>query len=296
MKTGLKRRTISQKRNDIARSVEVFLRTDAPAMREVRNKVLDPLQDIGEVAIVGGLVRDIIRYGVDRRPISDIDLVVEGSPSAVEVVAKRLGANRNRFGGFNFSNEYCKVDFWALSTTWARANANVTISKVSDLLDSTFFNWDAVLYSVTERKAIFKDNYLKDLSEKVLEINLETTASHKGNLIRALRRLYAWQAKPGPVLLEFIRESEKKYSWNDLLEQELAAFHNAYLNKFCGYSEYYDYLVLSALRLRSAAQLSLFSTSDLPLSEATKAVSWSYRNKASQFCEQGDAKQLDMPL
>ncbi|WP_145916764.1 hypothetical protein [Erythrobacter sp. QSSC1-22B] len=251
-------RTTTQRKSDISKRLKRFIATDTPAMRELRKQILNPLEEVGEVAIIGGLVRDIIRYGVDKRPISDMDLVIQGSPSAVAAVAKKLSAKENRFGGFGLKTDHYKVDFWALSTTWARTHANVPVSSIKDLPNSTFFNWDAVVYSTKDSKTYFKENYLEDIARGFLEVNVAETASHQGNLIRALRRLFAWEAYPGPKLIQFLKSAAPQYEWDDLVRQEKAAFYTTYLDHFSGYNEYFRRLEDSSSRFLPV-QLSLFA-------------------------------------
>ncbi len=267
-------RRISQIRSDISRSVERFLKSKNPAMRHLRNEVVEPLEHIGEVAIVGGLVRDIVRYGIDQRPISDIDLVIQGSPSAVANIARTLSAKPNRFGGFGVISAHYKADFWALSTTWARTNGGLRISRIQDLLDSTFFNWDAIVYSTASSTTYFKDEYLEDIRNHVLEINFGETASHKGNLIRALRRLVAWQAEPGPKLRDFLERGFSFYSWNEILEQERLAFYNQYLGRFYDAGDYLKHLEGEGGERFLPVQLSLFQHYELPIHPSGNGTSW----------------------
>lgn len=247
-------RTLGQKQNDISKQVEKFIFSKTPAMRRVRREVIDPLYQVGEVAVIGGLVRDIVRFGIDLRPISDLDLVIDGPSVHVERIAERLGAKPNRFGGYNLSTDFYKVDFWALPTTWAKKNTDIEIESVEDLTKSTFFNWDAIVYSITKNKTHFGESYLRELSDRVLEINLAITPSHKGNTVRALRRLYGWRAAPGPAMLEFIYDAQEHYPWAEIVAQEACAFHNSYLGSFESFAQYFDYL-------------SDWQTSDLPYSQ-----------------------------
>lgn len=235
-------RTLGQRQNDISKQVEKFIFSKTPAMRRIRDEVIDPLNDVGEVAVIGGLVRDIVRFGVDHRPISDLDLVIDGSSSQVQKIARKLGAIPNRFGGYKLSTDFYEIDFWALPTTWAKINTDVEIDGIHDLTKSTFFNWDAIVYSITNNKTFFGESYLRDLSDRVLEINLAPTPSHKGNTVRALRRLYGWRAAPGPAMLEFIYEAKKLYVWSDIVAQEAHSFHNSYLGAFDSFAQYFDYL------------------------------------------------------
>lgn len=251
-------RTVGQRQNDVSKQVEKFLFSRTPAMRRIRNDVIDPLNDVGEVAVIGGLVRDIVRFGVDHRPISDLDLVIDGPSSQVQKIAKSLGAKPNRFGGYNLSTEFYKVDFWALQTTWAKLHTDIVIEGIEDLTKSTFFNWDAIVYSITNNKTFFRDNYLQDLSDRVLEINLAPTPSHKGNTVRALRRLYGWRAAPGPAMLEFIYQAEELYTWTDIVAQEAHSFHNSYLGAFDSFAQYFDYLEDWRESALPYSQMSLF--------------------------------------
>lgn len=251
-------RTLGQRQNDVAKQVEKFIFSKTPAMRRIRNQVIDPLNDVGEVAVIGGLVRDIVRFGVDHRPISDLDLVINGPSIEVQKIAENLGAKPNRFGGYNLSTKFYRVDFWALPTTWAKNNTDISIEEIKDLTKSTFFNWDAIVYSITNNKTFFGEHYLQDLSDRVLEINLAATPSRKGNTVRALRRLYGWRAAPGPAMLEFIHEAKELYAWADIVAQETHAFHNSFLGNFGSFAQYFDYLEDWRTSVLPYSQMSLF--------------------------------------
>ena len=251
-------RTLGQKQNDVAKKVEKFIFSKTPAMRRIRQEIINPLDDVGEVAVVGGLVRDIVRFGVDQRPISDLDLVIDGPSSRVREVAEGLGARPNRFGGYNVSTEFYEVDFWALSTTWAKNNTSIRIESVEDLIKSTFFNWDAIVYSITNNRTFFGENYLQEISDRVLEINLGLTPSHKGNTVRALRRVYGWRAAPGPAMFDFICEAQTRYEWAEIVAQEACAFHNSYLGSFESFAQYFSYLEESRVSGLPYSQMSLF--------------------------------------
>lgn len=169
------------------------------------------------VAIIGGLVRDIAREGRSSYR-TDVDLVIEDSSENVAKLAKSINAIPNRFGGYGFKDGLWKIDFWALETTWARRY--VTVEKIEDLTKSTFFDWDAVAYILSEKKIVCCEKYLEKLSESVLDINLYPNPSTMGNLVRAVRRIVIWNVKPGPALKKFIDENLDEDSLLYIQEKE----------------------------------------------------------------------------
>lgn len=160
-------------------------------------------REFERVAVIGGLVRDFALEGRSGFK-SDVDLVVDAPAEEVAQLAKQLKATPNRFGGYGCKQGPWKIDFWALETTWARQY--VPVKKLEDVVSCTFFDWDAVAYDLWEKKLICSDGYLERIRDRTLDINLRPNPSPMGNLVRAIRRLVLWQAKPGPALREFIKD------------------------------------------------------------------------------------------
>ena len=113
-------------------------------------------------AIIGGLGRDFAFRG-KRGFHSDVDIVIDAPACAVQRLANTLGATRNRFGGFIYKDTRWKIDFWALETTWAAQNGHVTVSCIEDVASGTFFDCDAILYDLRQRKVHARDEYLDQL-------------------------------------------------------------------------------------------------------------------------------------
>lgn len=192
-------------------------------MEVLQTALHENFREFDRVAVIGGLVRDFAREG--RAGFrSDVDLVIDDSKDKVEALAKLLNATPNRFGGFGYSSGLWKIDFWALETTWARKH--VPIRKLEDLILSTFFDWDAAIYDLWERRLICPDDYLERLSTRQLDINLQPNPSPLGNLLRAIRRLVLWQTTPGEKLKLFIDNhlDEKALHYIQNKEAELYAY------------------------------------------------------------------------
>jgi len=224
----------------VSETVTNFLRSPNPSSRALMTDVIKPLSEIGEVAVVGGLVRDLAFYGPSERPISDIDLVVRGSPSALAAFAERAGAVQNRFGGYGLKTAAFKADFWSLSSTWARREGHVSIKNPADLVRATFFDWDAIVYSVKSGKIDAINGYIGRLQRRVLDLNLEPNPSIEGNLVRALRRVMMWDVRTGPLLRTFIETWLYRHDWDELVFCEKAAFHTSYLSRFSSARQYHD--------------------------------------------------------
>lgn len=173
------------------------------------------------VAVIGGLVRDFAREGRSGFR-SDVDLVIDGSKEEVALLAEKLNATPNRFGGYGYKSGPWEIDFWALETTWARKH--VPVRKLEDVLLATFFDWDAVAYDFWERKLICQDDYLERIRAKQLDINLEPNPSPMGNLVRAIRRLVLWQVTPGEKLKCFIDEHLNESALLRVQEKEIELF------------------------------------------------------------------------
>ncbi|NTF18103.1 hypothetical protein G6L37_06770 [Agrobacterium rubi] len=155
------------------------------------------------VAIVGGMIRDFARVGAPGFH-SDIDLVIDAPTAAVSDFARQVGARANAFGGNSVVLGGWEFDFWALETTWAAREGHVHLSVIDDVLKSTFFEIDAILFHLGRRKVICNDVYLSSQQLNILEVNLEANASIIGCLYRAARRILGWELTAGSRLRHFI--------------------------------------------------------------------------------------------
>lgn len=229
----------------LADVVSSFLGSSNPSSRELMRTVIGPLSEIGEVVVIGGLVRDLAFYGPDERPISDIDLVVRGSPSMLALFAERTGAIPNRFGGYGLRTSAFKADFWSFSSTWARRAGHVSMRNPKDLIKSTFFDWDAVVYSTLTGKVVAIDGYIDRINGRTLDLNLEPNPSIRGNLVRALRRIMMWDVRMGPRLRGFVNETIFQHEWRDIVSSEKNAFRNSYLSGFSSTEDFITRVLLN---------------------------------------------------
>lgn len=207
----------------LKRRIDTFLWDDVSMpVRRLRWLLEDEFTSRGRVAIIGGLVRDIARRGADGFR-SDVDLVIEAPRQTVKDLALSLDASPNRFGGYGYQHPHWKVDFWALEDTWAVVHGHVEAERLDDLVHSTFFDCDAVLYDIEDRQVMASESYFERLAKNQIEINLRPNPSEDGNLLRAIRRIFCWGAEPGPLLHRFIFETldEERFEQLHKVEQKL---------------------------------------------------------------------------
>jgi len=218
--------------DDVEKRTKRFFRADTVRMRELHKEVLGPLSQVGDVYVIGGVVRDLAFFGADRRPISDVDLVVSGDALALDEIAKGFSATQNRFGGWGVKRGGMRVDFWSFDRTWAKVEKHAKIARPEDLISSTFFDWDAILFNINTSKVYARQKYLDQMYKRVIDINLLPNPSPHGNLVRALRRLVMFDLRPGKRLKWFIDDGLRKHSWNSIVEAEMGAYPNSFLVQF----------------------------------------------------------------
>lgn len=218
----------SPSRTHLKRRVDDYLwRNQDLPMRRLREVLQSQFLPLGQVAVIGGLVRDIARKG-PRGFKSDVDLVLDVAPRKVDKLAVKLGAVRNRFGGYGLRTPLWKIDFWALRNTWAHKEGHAYINSLDHLPRATFFNVDAIVYVLNERRLVADDAYIDQLLSRLLEINLLPNPSVEGNLVRAIRRILGWNMRAGCRLQEFIQDNLS----DTMLERVKAVEHSLYMYSY----------------------------------------------------------------
>lgn len=198
--------TVVANKKTLKRRVDDYLwRDESKPVQELRSTLHQHFWSFDRVAVIGGMIRDLGHRGVSGFK-SDVDLVIDAPREDVAKLAGDLGATRNQFGGFGFHGPRWKIDFWALETTWAFKAGHVPGSSFSDLMQGTFFDWDAVLYDLKSRRLICRDEYVATLNSRLLGLNLRATPSSVGNAVRAIRRVFEWDVYAAEDLVDFVDE------------------------------------------------------------------------------------------
>lgn len=204
----------------LKRRVDDYLWRDKSKTVVALRQVLDEkFGDFEKVSIFGGMIRDIARGG-KRGFQSDVDLVIDAPQSQVKELAESLAAKPNVFGGFGYTSTRWEIDFWALETTWAHRHGHIKASSVDDLLEGTFFDWDAAHYDIKSRKLHAQPGYVERIRSRTLGVNLVKTPSAVGNAVRAVRRVLLWDLKASQSLLDFVDQVVSDNGLEALLHYE----------------------------------------------------------------------------
>lgn len=198
-----------------------------------RDEVFDLMelsQKLGRVAIFGGMLRDLC-IGGNRFFDSDVDLVFEQHDKGnLESLLKEYNYKLNAFGGYRIQLKKWHVDIWKIENTWAFKNNLVKLDGFESLTKTTFFNWDAIVYEVDSGDIHSSDNYLLNLHERYLDINLIDNPNHLSSVVRTLRMLIKLNAKLSPSLRDYVLSNMEKYNSDVIIAYENKKYWKATLS------------------------------------------------------------------
>jgi len=190
---------------ELAERMQAALADEALGGPVIRG-LIAALRPLGAVAIFGGMPRDVAR-GCWRPFASDVDLVVDTTPERLDRFFAPSSARRNRFGGYRTTLGRQEFDVWALPSTWAVSAGHVRAATLADLVHTTFFDCDAVVYLCDRDAALWTAGHARWLRERVVDIGLEPNPHPAGAVARTLRILAEWGDGIGPALAAFLRRS-----------------------------------------------------------------------------------------
>lgn len=147
--------------------------------------------DSSSVYAFGGVVRDI---ELQNTP-SDIDLVFNGDRNEFNLLLEYLNGERltkNKFGGFRIKTNKLDIDFWHFEDTWAFSNDKVenVNNSIDNILLTTFFNWDAILFDFKKQDIICGNYYYCNLNSRYLDINLSDNPNSIGSFSRIIKNIF----------------------------------------------------------------------------------------------------------
>ena len=202
----------------------------APKYGSDATNVVDRLSNLGRVAVFGGALRELALHGKAAHP-ADIDLVIEcdGDQNLGDFLAP-YQPQRNRFGGFRFRSERWSFDVWRVQDTWAVREGLVRAQSLDDLVRTTFFDWDALLYVHRSSSVTALPLYFERLASRVVDINLPENPNPLGNLVRALRILVLGRALLGSQLMAFVWDQLGRFDGPAILAAESSSFPDHYLS------------------------------------------------------------------
>ena len=216
--------------------------------RQRATDLIARLQETAPVAIFGGLLRDLC-FETNRTFYSDVDLVVDSRDEDwLAHVLTPFNAIKNRFDGYRLHFDKWKVDIWPLSKTWAFRQGLVEGERFEDLLQTPFFDWDAIVFDLSARKLYCADDYLDKLRARTVDIILPDNPNPLGIVVRALRLAVKRRARFSRRLAEYVHRGMDEYGIYAILENELKSYgencanDNLLLNNYLELRDYRDSL------------------------------------------------------
>ena len=187
----------------IKRRVKRYLSAATTYAPEV-SSALEVLRPLGEVAIFGGLLRNAALLGLDNFR-SDIDIVIAlEKETDFATVLRAFNPLRTRFGGYRLRANGVQLDVWPLSSTWAISQGLVQGQSLRDLIKTTFFNWDAIVYLLDSGLLYHRESYLEEIREHFLDVVLLENPNPIGMAQRAFKLMREASANLSPTLVQFL--------------------------------------------------------------------------------------------
>lgn len=183
-------------------------------------QVIKATQSIGATAVFGGMLRDLLLYGEEGFK-SDIDLVVAVDGKMLTATLAKFSPTQTAFGGLRVEYKHSKIDIWSLQDTWAFRNGLVQGQDFNDLVKTTFFNWDAIVYVLGEGKLLLGRNYLESIEKRVLDINLEPNPNPVGMLKRTFSRVAKDHATLAPRLAEYAARVLRENNEDNFVQESI---------------------------------------------------------------------------
>jgi hypothetical protein len=143
-----------------------------------------------ETVVFGGAVRDIL---INSNLTSDIDIVADiNNEILYDLLISTFGniINKNKYDGYRFIFENHSYDIWSLELTYAYKKNYVKIKTIKNLINTTFFSWDSVLYHCNEKQIITIPDYHQYIRNKKIVIN---PIGDFQQTIKALKGLYKYR-------------------------------------------------------------------------------------------------------
>ena len=194
------------------------------------HELLEVLGAEGEAYLFGGVLRDIALFGVDAF-MSDLDVVFVG-PDEQLMELERLGATKNRFGGFRIATDWWLVDLWEARQTWAFRSGVREYNGIESLLDTTITNWESVLYGLGGGRLVCREAYFEDLRRRYLDVVCEENPNALGMYVRLLKAYICKEASLLSVkAAETLAHGLEVYSLSDVNSYELEHYGRVFVSE-----------------------------------------------------------------
>jgi hypothetical protein len=192
---------------------------------------LTRLGDLGDLAIFGGVLRDVALQTPSEFK-SDIDIVViPKHERQFDRFFEKQGAASNKFGGYRIQLSRGSVDAWPLARTWAFRTGLRRGDKLSDLLGTTYYSWDSIAYWVQRGMLYCRPTYLADIAHRVIDLELPENPNPLGIIVRTLRLLATASVSLRWGLAMHTRSILQQHEADSIVEYERGSYKRMMLSR-----------------------------------------------------------------
>lgn len=140
---------------------------------------IEKLAQEQEVYVFSGIIRDffleipnheILQGKKKKRSPRDLDFVLDGDCKADMFTAGNVHVNQ--YGGLKLEWGNVTVDVWSLEETWGIIEDGKPVTPQS-LLETSFFNFSAIVYDYNKEKFIIGRPFLDFLNTNILDVVYE---------------------------------------------------------------------------------------------------------------------------
>lgn len=189
----------------------LYSRLESPVV-----ELLDFLKTRTNVYIFSGIIRD---YFLNNDSIRDLDVVI-GDELDFEMFSlyffPSIKVRKNSFGGYKITINSFRIDIWTIHNTWGIINEQKSATKHS-LINSSFFNFSAVLFDLNKEEFYCNDIFPRFLNEKIIDVVYEKNPNIPLCIVNALYYKNKLSLPLGINLKLWIRENfSSKYNFIDV--------------------------------------------------------------------------------
>jgi len=179
------------------------------------NQLIDDLNNIGEILLFGGAVREYIENKFSTIP-RDFDIVIKKDKANFNLdnVLNKFNYKKNRFGGYKIKLNSLEFDIWEIENTWAFKNKKVECLEEEyskRLQDTVFLNVDSIVYNLS-KGIIYNDKYNNAMKKRILDVVLYDNPYEALNLFRAIIFKIKYNMKfsynLSNILTKFIKQND----------------------------------------------------------------------------------------
>lgn len=125
-----------------------------------------------EVYVFSGVIRDFLTG--DYSGVRDLDFVLVDDnyfKRLATLLAKKniVKMHFNQFGGIKMEIGAYHIDIWRIQDTWGIRDKGLK-ATVDSLIDSAFFNFQAIVYSLRENRFIYHVDFCQFLNTRVMDV------------------------------------------------------------------------------------------------------------------------------